>query len=452
MTDGFLLGIDIGTSSCKAVVLGADGAEYGGAERPTPWSTTSRSPTLDARDLLATTLETCAAAQYGIGGPIVGIGVASMAEAGFLLDVDGAALAPALTWGDARAAELVPSLAEDLPDFTAMTGLPVSAKPSLVKHRWLVDTDPALARSVGWSNVAEYVVHLLGGERVAEPSLASRTGWLDVERLDWWPDALAWSGVDATFLPPLRTAGSPLGVVDGIPGLEGAALTVAGHDHLCAAVGVGAVTADDVVDSCGSAEVLLRAVAPPLPRPRRRWAAALGFTTGRHVVAGQLALIGGFPSGARLRRLAALLGFADPRGADRNAWLGSPSAPPVDAERLDQWIDELTVTGPPPDAASAGQMWRAAVESIAAKAAERHATLIELTGPARRVITTGGSSRDALVAEARQRHLPGLEHRPVSQAAARGAALFAAVAAGVDVADAAALRPRGGSAGPEGRS
>lgn len=448
MTTGHVLGLDIGTSSCKAVVLDPDGAERAAAARPTPWRLLGGRRSLDAADLLATALETCAAARHDLPGSVVGIGVTSMAEAGFLHDAQGRAVSPALGWDDDRAAVVVPDLRADLPDFTAITGLPVSGKPTLVKHRWR-RRDPSSVAATGWSNVAEYVVHLLGGDRVAEPSLASRTGWLDVDRLAWWPDAMAWSGVADGFLPPLRPAGTPVGRVTRVPGFEGAVLTVAGHDHLCAAVGVGAVTDDDVVNSCGSAEVVLRAVPPRVATEVRAPAAALGFTSGRHVVAGRMALIGGFPSGARLDRLARLLGFADAGDADLHAWDDAGSQPAMPAAEVDALLDGLGDGGAPPDAASAVRLWAGATASLAATTAERLASLLELTGPAQRVVTTGGSSRDSLVARARDELITGMQRPPVAQAAARGAAVIAAVAAGVDLAEAAAL-PAIGPIGPAG--
>ena len=120
-------------------------------------------------------------------------------------------------------------------------------------------------------------MHRLGGRQVSELSLSSRTGLLDLDARAPYADALAWAGLPDDLLrrarrrrhrrPGAATA-SPL------PGTEGAVLTVAGHDHLVAGVGVGVIAPGDVLDSCGTAEALVR-VAPPLdaagaPAQRRR--------------------------------------------------------------------------------------------------------------------------------------------------------------------------------------
>ena len=91
---------------------------------------------------------------------------------------------------------------------------------------------------------------------VTELALASRTGWLDLSRRDWWPEGLAWSRATPELMPLLVEAGMPVGQItrsDTHPRLRSAVLTVAGHDHQAAAVGVGATGEGDEVDSCGTA-------------------------------------------------------------------------------------------------------------------------------------------------------------------------------------------------------
>src|SRR5258707_554863 len=70
----------------------------------------------------------------------------------------------------------------------------------------------------------------------------------------------------AGLLPEPAFAGTPLGTVgDALPRARGAVLAVGGHDHLSAAVGAGAVGEGEVLDSWGTAEALIRSVAPLTP-------------------------------------------------------------------------------------------------------------------------------------------------------------------------------------------
>ena len=183
--------------------------------------------------------------------------------------------------------------------FAERTGLPADPMYSAVKHRWLRRHAPGVDRAVRRLNVAEWIVRGLGGDEQTEWSLASRTGWLDLHARGWWDEALAWSGADASLLPPIALAGTPAGKVttDAIPRARGAVLAIAGHDHLSAAVGAGAYGEGDVLDSCGTAETLIRASAP-LPPDRVRAAVARGINVGWHAVAGRQCLLGSIRSGA----------------------------------------------------------------------------------------------------------------------------------------------------------
>ena len=131
----------------------------------------------------------------------------------------------------------------DAQTFSATTGLPLRQQWSLTKHRWLIDNVPSARSAVRRLNIAEWIVRGLGGEEATEQSLASRTGWLRLADRSWWTDTLAWSGASQSLMPPLVTAGTPLGRASaeaGLPRLAGAVLTVAGHDHQAAVVGAGA--------------------------------------------------------------------------------------------------------------------------------------------------------------------------------------------------------------------
>jgi hypothetical protein len=137
--------------------------------------------------------------------------------------------------------------------------------------------------------------------------LSSRTGLLDLDPVAPYADALAWADLPADVLAELVVAGTEAGRSDGValPGSQGAVLTVAGHDHLVAGVGVGVIAPGDVLDSCGTAEALVR-VAPPQDAAARRRSAQAGVTVGWHVAeapgAAGRAVVGLAALGARRSR------------------------------------------------------------------------------------------------------------------------------------------------------
>ena len=86
MTD-LLVGIDVGTSACKAAVVGADGRELAHGRAPTPWRQVPTGAEVDPEALFAAAVEAAGTALAAAPeGRVQGVGVTSMAEAGVLLD------------------------------------------------------------------------------------------------------------------------------------------------------------------------------------------------------------------------------------------------------------------------------------------------------------------------------------------------------------------------------
>lgn len=429
-----LLGIDVGTSVCKAAVIDATGAERAHGQQPTPWQRLPHGAEIAPDALFEAAL---AAARAALGdapeGRVRGIGVTSMAEGGVLLDARGRSLAPVIAWHDARGEEEARRFASDLGEqrFVEHTGLPASPLCSLAKLGWLVEHCPATRAGVRWLNVAEWVVRRLGGRDVAELSLASRTGLLDLPTRTPLGEALAWAGLPDDLLGELVLAGTPAGTVDEavLPDAAGAVLTVAGHDHLCAGVGVGVVQPGDVLDSCGTAEALVRVVAPPLDGEQVRRSVAGGVTVGWHVAADRHALLGGVWSGLALREVLDALGVGEHGRSELDA--GALATAAGDAPELDLELHALDrrplhlPTGLPPE-----RIWRGAIDAVAAEVQAVLAHIESVAGPRRRLVITGGWARDEAVLASKQR-LGAVEVPPVVEAGARGAALLGGVAAGL---------------------
>jgi sugar (pentulose or hexulose) kinase len=429
VSDVLLLGIDVGTSNCKAAVVDAAGAELAHGSTPTPWQRVPTGAQIDPDALLAAAAE---AAREAVArapeGRIAGIGVTSMGETGVLLDAGGAPLAPAIAWYDARGAGEAQAIAEELgtETFIEQTGLPPSPLCSLAKLRWLAANVPAARAGRRWLNVGEWVVRGLGGTDVSELSLASRTGLLDLGARAPYARALDWAGLPDDLLGEIVVAGTPAGTCDAaaLPGAEGAVLTVAGHDHPCAGVGVGVVAPGDVLDSCGTAEALIRVAAPPLAPEDVRRCVASGITVGWHLAEGRQALLASLWSGLALREVLEALG-ADREAIGSEALAARDAIAPLDLElhSLDRPVLDL------PDAPP-GVVWRAAIDACEAEMASLLDRMAAITGSHRRVLVTGGWSRDEAVMQSK-RALGAVEAPPVTEAGARGAALIAGVAAGV---------------------
>lgn len=429
----WLVGLDVGTTSCKAVVLAPDGREVASGRAPTPWTTTALGTHTTGEALVAAARSALADALAAApAGRVAGLGVASMAESGVLLDRAGDAVAPVIAWHDTRDRAETDDLRATLgADFDVRTGLPLRQQWSLTKHRWQLDHDPATAAAVRRLGVAEWIVHALGGAPVSEQSLASRTGWLELSRRDWWDESLAWSGADRALLPELVASGAPVGTAHQgweVPGLAGATLTVAGHDHQAAAVGADAARLHSELDSCGTAEAFVRTVRPGLPASDVRALTGAGITVGWHALPGHWCLLGATRGGLLLQRVLALLGR------------GRAELPALDAAALAAEPGELAVTGA--DGSEVGvrhvgddvdpaRVWRAALDAAVGAGRDIHDAMSRASGAHHDLVVTGGWAHSAGVLDLKRRALGALRVPRVGEAGARGAALLAGSAAGI---------------------
>jgi sugar (pentulose or hexulose) kinase len=430
----WLVGLDVGTTGSKAVVFTADGRPLSQGRAGTPWRTTPHGAEMSPAAVLDSAREALAGALAAApDGPVAAVGVTSMGESGVLVDGRGDPLGPVVAWHDTRDRAEVGDLEAKVgaDRFARQTGLPLRGQWSLTKHRWLLTHHPELRDAVRRFNIAEWVVRGLGGAEAAEQSLASRTGWLELSTRTWWADGLDWSGATASLMPELVTAGTPLGRVGaaaGLPRLAGAVLTAAGHDHQAAAVGAGASGPGDVLDSCGTAEALIRTVGVGLDGTAVARLAGGGITTGWHVLADRWCLLGGTQGGLALQRILDLLGrtAGDLPDLDRGAL--AQEKPPVTVSGVDD--EALTITGITSGGSPAG-LWRAALEAVTTQAASVHSAMSAVAGAHRRLVVTGGWTHSAALLDVKRRLLGPLSNPAIDEAGARGAALLAGMAAGL---------------------
>jgi sugar (pentulose or hexulose) kinase len=430
-----LVGLDVGTTSSKAVVVDLDGQELSHGRAPTPWTSTADGTETDARSLLDSARTAIAdALSAAPPGEVLGLGVASMAESGVLLDRDGQAIGPVIAWHDPRDAREVAAAGAALgaDEYARRTGLPLRSQWSLTKHRWLLAHDPGVAGAARRLNVAEWIVRSLGGDEASEQSLAARTGWLDITSGAWWPAAVEWSGIQPGILPPLVTAGTALGQVPasaGIPALTGATLTLAGHDHQAAAIGAGATGPGDELDSCGTAEALVRTVPAALSAESILRLTRAGITVGPHALPGDWCLLGGTQGGLIMQRILAMLGV-DRRSlaALDNAAMGAtPAAAAPEVTLNDAGLVEIRGIG---DLVTPGDVWRAALIGVTAQARKVHDEMTAVVGDHGKLVVTGGWAGSAALLAVKHQFLGPLSRPVVDEAGARGAALLAGVAAG----------------------
>jgi len=452
VTTPIVLGLDVGSTNVKALASTPDGEELHGASVATPWVSLPGGRTEMAAATLveevARLLTRCVDEIEDRHGPVLvaGVGVSGMAESGALVDEDGRVVAPVLAWFDPRGGDEITAAPADFrAEFPRRTGLPVTALASVAKLLHLRDTGVDLVDRT-WLNVPELVVHALGGARVRELSLASRTGLLDQDDAEVWPRALELLGVGAGFLPDPVRAGDVCGHAGTAARLSaatwhlpaqvaGAALTVAGHDHLVAAVAAGAVEPGQLYVSMGTAEALVRVLDTPLSGAARERLAGLGINVLPHVVRERSIMLVGTRSGLLLRRVLQLVGVTDHEGRaalDREVLAlplgGGPAAASVEVTGAhnDDGVLGVRVRG---DGLTPAVLFAAVLEHGTRVCLDLLAEMNREVPPPDRTVASGGWTRMECVRRSRSAVLPQVSYSAHSEDTAFGAALLAAYAA-----------------------
>jgi len=365
---GILLGLDLGTTNCKVVAIDADGQPVTSATAPTstsPVSTRGRgisnplgSSEYDAESLweVSARLIQQVTDKLDSGQQVVALAVASMGEAGVLLDTVGNPLAPVLAWHDRRTLPWVDWWRERLTDaqIYRTTGLPLDHTYSANKLLWYREHDPLIfERACTWLCLADWITFRLTGKRMTTYSMASRTMLFDVRRRTWSHDLLGAAHLPADLLPPVVPSGQIVGVLTpdaaeatnlpvGIPVVTG------GHDHICAALAAGVIAPGPVLDSAGTAEAILMTLDTPVLEGD---SASSGLCCGCHTVRDRYYLMGGIMSGAVVGWLSRLLAGDDASATVDRLMKDAALAPPG-ANGL-WFLPHLEGSGPPnrdPDA------------------------------------------------------------------------------------------------------
>ena len=433
MRQEVLVGVDVGTTSIKALAVTPAGEILSLASRETPWRHAGPLADADPRELADVVVAVCAQAAGEVDGAEVrSIGVTGIAEAGVLIDGSGAPCAPALAWFDPRGDAASVRAVVAARDFQRATGRRLNSKPSLMKVLWLRANVPSAVEAVRHLCIAEWIVRAMGGDEVSEASLASRTGMLDVTRRQPYPVAVELVG---DLLPERRVwAGDPAGAASapGLPSvLQGATLTVAGLDHQAALLISGAARDGGLFDSMGTAEALIRTVAGTVPVDQIEWLTDQDIDVDWSVLPDHQILLAGRLTGLSLERVAAMLGATD---RDARRALGAAALDVErgdDAPRLVEVGNDALVLGGITDGITPALTWRSVVEDLTAMAGVALDQMASVVGPHTAAVLAGGWTRNPMVADAKARQLGAHTVMDIQEPGALGAAFLGGVAAGV---------------------
>ena len=273
-----LLGLDIGTTGCKAAAVGPDGSVAATAYREYPLATPR--PGWAELDPDGVWEAVCAAIREvtaAVPEPPGTLAIATLGEAVTPIDASGAALAPTIVSFDGRAGpcyeELVAALGAER--LTAVCGVAPQPHYSVAKWRWIAQEMPeTYRRATTLACFGDLCAVRLGLPPVIDHTMATRTLAFDATGGYWSAEILDAAGVDIEKLPTPAPTGTVVGTVSAQQardlGLaDGALLVTGGLDQVCAARGAGIATGGDgsAMLSLGTVAVLAAVVRADRPVP-----------------------------------------------------------------------------------------------------------------------------------------------------------------------------------------
>jgi sugar (pentulose or hexulose) kinase len=311
-----LMGLDIGTTHCKAGLFEIDGRLIASASRQMPVNRSAEGNFwLDPEQVWESTAsaarQVLAANQTA---QVSAVGIASMAESGLLVETGSGKLrSEMIPWFDPAATPQAEHLraAGDPQERFQRAGIRPNFKCSLAKILWLRQRDGSLPAGSIWLSAADYIAFRLTGCFATDASLAGRTYAFHLDRRDWDAEWLKRHGLDIELFPPVLPSGVPVGEVLPEPGelsrlAPGTPVAICGHDHVVAAFAAGAIEPGSVFNSMGTAEALVGAL-PCTSLGEKEFRSGLVY--GPHVLPGRNYWMGGLSaSGGSIEWLRGVLG------------------------------------------------------------------------------------------------------------------------------------------------
>lgn len=257
------MGLDIGTTSVKAVVFSKDGKFIAEAENliPTfyPEANWAEQDPNELEQSCRFVLKDVIKKAEVKDGELLSIGFSSAMHSLICVDKNGAALSNMLIWSDGRSIDQANKLKKTIgKEIFLKTGTPIHPMNPFVKLLWMKENEYEPYKKASYfMSIKEYVINKWFGQHWIDYSMASATGLLNLQTMDWDEEVLKLAGVKrsqlsaivppTTVLPSLKKAvAEEIGISDSIPFVIGAC------DGQLANLGDGAILSGEVAISVGT--------------------------------------------------------------------------------------------------------------------------------------------------------------------------------------------------------
>lgn len=270
------IGLDLGTSGLRGLLVDGDGVAQGSAEAhydvSHPHSGWSEQDPADWIDALKSVIAALRADYPKQMAAVRGLAFSGHMHGATLIDADGNALRPVILWNDTRSHAEAAKL-DATPGVRDLSGnivFPGFTAPKLV---WVAQNEPdVFARVHKVLLPKDFMTFWLTGEAMSEMSDSAGTSWLDVGERAWSEPLLDASGMRMDQMPGLCEGTGVIGPVAAHRaeelGLPKDCLVIAGGgDNAAAACGIGALTEGQGFVSLGTSGVLLAGKSGFAPKP-----------------------------------------------------------------------------------------------------------------------------------------------------------------------------------------
>jgi xylulokinase len=326
------LGIDLGTSAVKAVIMDEAETVLAAASVPVP-APTHPTPLASEQEIegwwhaVSTALERLAMDHAPAMARVRGLGLSGQMHGLSLLDAEDRPVRPAMLWNDGRAEAEAEELQAQGSELARILGVPAMAGLTAPKMMWLQRHEPASLERARHLLLPKDVIRLyLTGERATDVSDAAGTWLLDQAERRWSDRAITALGIDRRLLPPIVESPTPTGTVR--PAIArrfgmGDGVIVAGGagDTLAGGLGIGVVENGRAFVSLGTSGQVFVATDNYRPAPDHavhsfchclpgRWSAMAALLNGASALAAMSRMAGSEDIPALLAEVEA--GFAGP--------------------------------------------------------------------------------------------------------------------------------------------
>lgn len=299
----YLMGIDLGSTSLKAIVYDLDGNLIASGSVPTeryhPYPDHPEWTVWQPEQIWGGTAGVVKDVVSRVADPrsIKAVAVTGMGMDGVPVDENGRWLYPFISWHCPRTEPQHQWWVENIgaEKTFSIGGNTLWRFSTALRLLWMAEHEPEiLARTHKWLLIEDFLNFMLCGRHATDYSMASCTLLFDQRTLNWSDEILKRSGIDGRLMCDPYPSGTVLGEVspeaaDATGLAAGTPVVLGGHDYLCGALPVGAFKPGVVLDVTGTWEIVLAAIPEPVLTPE---AQQMGVTVEAHVSRNMYSVMG----------------------------------------------------------------------------------------------------------------------------------------------------------------